>query len=150
MDTDRPPGKTLRHVAVFLFLMAAVLVALVIVPPVSTDGRPGARPDRAAAAFQLNALLNLAAAVVCGLIAVSTNGGRVAASAMVTVGLVGLVLALALVDAAAAFRTHGPPLATATSIMRLCAVADGLAGVLLITAAWRSRHPALEHPHTAR
>lgn len=119
--------------ALFCFAVAAVLM-LGVIQPVEGEVLRGATPERAVQAFWVNIILNLLTSVTLVGIAFWSKGRSwLSTSVLVVVGLVALLLGLALFDAGAAYRSHGPAMQTASAILFFCAAADVLAGILVVT-----------------
>ena len=126
-----------------LFTYAAILgaVALVlaagVIEPVRAEAALGATPEEAVYAFLVNIGFNILSAVILVFIAMRSKGrGWFSTSANMVVGLVVLFLGIALADAASAYQSHGPLMQTASTLLFLCAAADFLAGVLIVTTAF--------------
>lgn len=119
-----------------LLVVVAVVIAVGIIPPVKTDTSPHATPEMAVPAFWVNALLNLAVAVVLGVIGFRTTGrSRWSTIVLWSAGLLTLLFAFALNDAAFAYQGHGPALRTARILLHFCTVADLVAALVAISAA---------------
>jgi hypothetical protein len=120
------------------FAAVAIVQATVIIPAVKSDTFALAAPDRAAIAFWVNSLLFLAIAVVLFLLSrrVAESGLK---GGLIGLGILALVLALALFDAAIAFKAHGPSMQTADTMLFVCATLGLLASILLITTAFFRR-----------
>ena len=113
-----------------LLVLVAILLALSVIPAVKSDSSPGANPDRAVPAFWVNFGLILVAATACAVIViVSKERSRASTSSLVVVGLVVLMLGLALVDAASAYRFHGPSMQSISTLLFICAAVDILVGI---------------------
>ncbi len=121
-----------------LLALVALLVALVIVPAVESDVSPNARPEKAVLAFWVNVGLNLILAIACGGVAfVAKFQGSVSVAILVVIAIVGLLLGLALVDAAFAFRSHELIMPGTPALLFICAAVDLIAGVVVILAVAR-------------
>jgi quinol-cytochrome oxidoreductase complex cytochrome b subunit len=119
-----------------LLVAVAVLIAVGIIPPVKNDTFPRATPERAVPAFFVNVVYNLVVAVVLGVIGFRTTGrSRWSTIVLWSVGLLTLLFAYALNDAAFAYRGHGPALHTATILLHFCSVADLVAALVALIAA---------------
>jgi len=119
-------------------LLVAVAITLMsgVIGPVTEEFRRGATPDIAVKAFWVNIGLSLLLAVFVVVVATSSVGPRwISVSLLILSGLVVLVLGLALADAGEAYRSHGPQMATASTLLFVCAVADIFAAGLTVTAA---------------
>ena len=115
-----------------LLVLVAILLALSVIPAVKSDNSPGANPDRAVPAFWVNFGLILFAAIACAVIViVSKERSRASTTSLVVVGLVVLMLGLALVDAASAYRSHGPSMQSISTLLFICAAVDILVGITL-------------------
>lgn len=126
-----------------LFVYAAVLVAValvlafVVVGPVTDEVSLGATPQRAVQAFWANFGLNLLSAVVLILIAVRSKGRTwISTCVHVIMGLIVVFLGIALADAASAYQSHGPSMQTASILLFICALADILTGLLVVISAF--------------
>jgi hypothetical protein len=131
-------ANRLLLVCASLFLLVALVVALRVIPAVKSDLSPNAVPERAVPPFWVNVGFNLLLSTSCGAIAVWSRGrGRFSTASLVVLGIVALLLGLALVDAAAAFRSH-EMLARGTSVfLFVCATVDLLAGALVLLVTYR-------------
>ena len=63
------------------------------------------------------------------IVIVSKERSRASTSSLVVVGLVVLMLGLALVDAASAYRSHGPSMQSISTLLVICAMVDILVGI---------------------
>ena len=130
-------------VGVAIFVMIALVIAAVVIPPVKADTFPLATPERAVPAFWVSFVLHLLLATVLFFTALrmtETSGGRTAV--LVSLGVIALVLSLPLADAADAYQQHGPPLQTASTSLFVCMAGGFLNAVLLITMAFLLRRRA--------
>jgi cytochrome c biogenesis factor len=119
-----------------LLVAVAVLIAGGVIPPVKTDTFPQATPERAVPAFWFNVMFNLVVAVILGVIGFRTTGRRRWSTIVLwSAGLLTLLLAFALNDAAFAYREHGPALHPATIVLHFCSVADLVAALVALSAA---------------
>ena len=124
-------------VCAVLFIIVALVVALGVIPPVKADTYPGVNHEIAAAAFWVNISLNLLSAFSLFFIAIrSKERSWKSTSVLVIVGIIVLLLGLALTDAASAYQKHGPSMESASILLFICAAADFLAGVTVITTAF--------------
>ena len=124
-------------VCAVLFVTVALVVALGVIPPVKSDTYPGVTPEKAAAAFWVNISINLLSAFSIFFIAIrSKERSWKSTSVLVIVGIIVLLLGLALADAASAYQKHGPSMESASILLFICAAADFLAGVTVITTAF--------------
>lgn len=133
--------------AAVVFGVIALLIATIVIPPVQNDTFPFATPERAATAFWVSVVLHF----FIGILLVF-NAIRFSDSSRGRPGVLGafsILFGLALLDAAVAFQAHGPALVNATTCLWICAVADFLAGVLLITTAVLLRKRKETNPSTA-
>ncbi|MFQ5398576.1 MAG: hypothetical protein ACE5E7_03165 [Anaerolineae bacterium] len=123
-------------IAAALLVAVAVLIAVGIIPPVKTDTFPQATPERAVPAFWVNVVFTFVVAVVLGVIGFRTTGrSRWSTIVLWSLGLLTLLLAFALNDAALAYRGHGPALRTATILLHFCSVADLVAALVILSVA---------------
>ena len=131
-------ANRLLLVCAILFLLVALVVALKVIPAVSADISPNAVPERAVPPFWVNVGLSVLLAASCGAVAFRSKGrDRISTTILVVFGIVALLLGLALVDAASAFRSH-EMLAQGTSLfLFFCAAVDLLTGALVIVLAYR-------------
>lgn len=131
-------ANRLLLVCAILFLLVALVVALKVIPAVSADISPNAVPERAVPPFWVNVGLSVLLAASCGAVAFRSKGRDwISTTILVVFGIVALLLGLALVDAASAFRSH-EMLAQGTSLfLFFCAAVDLLAGALVIVLAYR-------------
>ena len=115
-------------------VIVALVLALGVIQPVKEDVARGATPEKAVMAFWLNIILNLLSALFLFFVAIKSKGrGWMSTSILIIVALVVLLLGLALVDAATAYKGHGPQMQSASIIMFICAAADLLSGGLVVT-----------------
>ena len=123
-----------------LLVAVALAIALGVIPPVKADTFPAAAPESAALGLWANVVIDLVVAAVLLFIATRASGpNRVPATTVGFAGFLALLLAVALVDAAFAFRSHGPPLRTATILLVMCSAAGLVAAALLIRTAFLLR-----------
>ena len=121
-----------------LFLLVALIVALMVIPAVKSDMSPNAVPERAVVAFWVNVGFSLLLSASCGAVAVWSRGrGWLSTASLVLLGVVALLLGLALTDAGSAFRSHELLARGTPSILFVCAVADLLAGALVLLVTYR-------------
>ena len=124
-------------VCAVLFVVVALVVALGVIPPVKADTYPSVNHGAAAAAFWVNISINLLSAFSLFFIAIrSKERSWKSTSVIVIAGIIALLLGLALVDAASAYQKHGPSMESASILLFICAAADFLAGVTVITTAF--------------
>lgn len=129
--TTKTIYRGLHVTAGVLAILAATVIAFGIIPDVRADpGTSGA----AVPAFWVNVVCNVLVglAVLAGTFMVSAGGRRLLLGSAVTLAL---FLGIALLDAAAALSTHGPALDAATIRISICALADLVAGALIVLAA---------------
>ncbi len=120
-----------------LFVTVAMALVLGVIQPVNDDVFPGAIPERAVAAFWVNIVLNLLAALTLVFIAIWSKGRSwLSTSVLVVLGLVALLLGIALTDAAFAYQSHGPLMQPVSILLFFCAAGDFLAGALVVTTAF--------------
>ena len=121
-----------------LLILIAIVVAIGVIPAVYSDTSPGAEPLRAANAVWIHAGLNFLTGTVSGLLVIRSRGRTVLARTVLVLGaFVALLLATALIDAASAFRSHGPAMRTTSNLLFVCSATEALAVVLIIAAAIR-------------
>ena len=119
-------------------LLVAAVVALRVIPAVQSDASPNAGPERAVPAFWVNAGLSLLLSVSCGAVALRSKGrGWGSTTILVLVGIVALLLGFALLDAAAAFRSHEMLARGTAGILFICAAVDLLVGISVILVSCR-------------
>jgi hypothetical protein len=128
----RALSRGMPRAAAGLALGVAAAVSLRVVPAVRTDVTPGPMQDRAATAFAVNAILNVAVAIV--LAATAGARGATGRTLVATAGFVSLLLGASLVDAAAAFW-HGGNGLPAAGVCGVSAAGDVGAAVLCLIAA---------------
>ncbi len=121
-----------------LLLLVTFVVALKVIPAVKSDISPNAMPERAVPPFWFNVVLSLLLSTSGGAVAVWSKGrDRATTIILAVLGIVALLLGIALVDAAFAFRSH-EMLARGTSpLLFACAAADLLAGAFVLLVAYR-------------
>jgi len=126
-----------------LFIYGAMIVAVAtaltvgVIDPVKAEAALGATPERAVTAFWVNIAVSLFSALALVFTAIrSKNRGWISTSTHLVVGCVVLFLGIALADAAAAYRSHGPSMQQASTLLFICAVADVLTGVSIVATAF--------------
>jgi phosphoglycerol transferase MdoB-like AlkP superfamily enzyme len=120
-----------------LLVVVALVVAAGVIPPVKGDTFPLGTPQRAVPAFWINVLVTLLAAAVLAFIAIRAEGrSRPLTIALGLLAFLALLLAVALTDAAFAYRSHGPAMHTASILLFLCAAVDFLAAMLVTATAF--------------
>jgi hypothetical protein len=108
------------------------LISLRVIPAVESDSYPGANPERAVPAFWMNVGLCFITAIIVTFIAITSKGrSRITTISLILVGVVVLLLGLALVDAASAFRSHGPSMQSVSIALFICAAVDIFVGVTI-------------------
>jgi len=118
-------------------VFVVVLLALVVIPAVKTDSYPGAKPEVAVPAFWLNVGFGLFIAAVCAGIAInSKESSRATRTSFVICGIFIALLGLLLIDAAAAFRAHGPSMVAISNLIYICATVYCLAGLTVVLMAF--------------
>ena len=131
-------ANRLLLVCAILFLLVAFVVALRVIPAVSADISPNAVPERAVPPFWVNVGLSVLLAASCGAVAFRSKGrDRISTTILVVLGIVALLLGLALVDAASAFRSHEMLAQGTLMFLFVCAAVDLLSGALVIVVAYR-------------
>ena len=121
-----------------ILLVVAGLLAVGVIPAVKADTYERANPEMAATAFLVNVLVALALAAVIMFGGVPLK--RRTWPARTLLGLVGfivLIAGLCLIDATAAFGSHGPHMKLAQVFMGLAAAGEIVAGALVIWASLR-------------
>jgi hypothetical protein len=136
MTTNRGSSRRLILIGAALLVGIALAVAVGVIPPVKAAPYPLASP-KAVHAFWLNVVLQVLAAAALVFIAGRTTGRR----RRLTTGLGFLaffiiLLGLALTDAASAYRGDSPGLNRASIFLFVCAAADLIAAVLVVTSAF--------------
>ena len=135
---SRDLANRLLMICALLFLLVACVVALIVIPAVGADISPNAVPERAEPPFWVNVALSLLLAASCGAVAFTSKGrDRISTTTLVALGIIALLLGLALVDAASAFRSHEMLAQGISMFLFLCAAVDLLAGALVIVVAFR-------------
>jgi hypothetical protein len=118
-----------------LLVVGALVIAAGVIPPVKADISPSATPQKAVAAFWGNVVFALLAAAVLVFIALRATGrSRLLTIVLVLLAALALLFGLALIDAAFAFKTHGPAMQTVPILLFLCSATDLLAAALAIYA----------------
>jgi hypothetical protein len=117
-----------------LLIVVAIILIVGVIPQVKADTYQFAAPDRAAPAFWVMVVFSLltAAAIGSNAIRATVRSRRLLVNFGILAFIV-LLFALALTDAAFAFRGHGPDMQTASALLFLCVAADVLAAVLSFT-----------------
>ncbi len=134
MTLDERFCRISTRVAAGVCLLIAIVVWSIVLPPVKADTFVQATPDRAAAAFKVGLFMfEMLAAALALMSMLITRPGVVGGIA--TSGIVVLVLSLFLLDAANAYRAHGPDLALADECLYGCFAAGVLTSILLIVVA---------------
>jgi hypothetical protein len=131
-------ANRLLIVCSILFLLVAFVVALRVIPAVGSDISPNAVPERAVPPFWVNVGLSVLLALSCGAVAFWSKGrDRISTTILVVLGIVALLLGLALMDAASAFRSHEMLAQGTSKFLYLCAAVDLLSGALVIVVGYR-------------
>jgi len=121
-------------------LATAAVLAMSVIPPVRADAFPGAAPERAVPAFWVNAILNVL--VAARALSASRLGDGAPTRRRVWTGVAGviaLLLGLALIDAAVAFRAHGPAMQGAVVALWVCVCLDLAGGVSMLVSTFLQR-----------
>jgi hypothetical protein len=132
MDSNRKAYRRILFASAGLLATVAVVLVAGVIPPVKSDTFSLAAPESAATAFWVNVAFNVLAAAAFALRA--TGRSRLSRGFLVSLALLTLLFALALTDAAFAFRAHGQAMHTVPILLLFCASADLLAAVLADTA----------------
>jgi len=120
-----------------ILIVVAVVVAVVVIPQVRAEVLRGTTPEKAVTAFWVNVGLSFLSGVTLFFVAIRSKGRSwISISIIILAGIVVLILGLALADAASAYKSHGPPMQTATILLFICAVADLLSTVLVVSTAF--------------
>jgi hypothetical protein len=122
-----------------LFISAAILVVvalvlvLVVIPPVRIEASTGATTERAVQAFWGNVVLHALFSLTITLMAFRSEGRTALTTTLhVVLGAFVVFLGLALADAGSAYGSHGPSMQSASSLLVVCAVADLVTGALVV------------------
>lgn len=136
--------------AALLLAVVALAVATGVIPMVKGDTQFGATPEKAVPAFWFTVGVNLLGAAALWRLTFRPAGRSPGAAFVLRFGaFVALLLAIALVDAAAAYGGHGPTMRTATILLFGCAAAEAAAAVLMGAAAMgRPKHARGDLPPT--
>jgi len=125
-------------ICALLFALVVLVVALVVIPAVESDESLNALPERAVPAFWINVYLNLLLAIACaGVAFIAKSQGSISVAIQIVVAIGGLLLGLALIDAAFAFRSHELITSGTPPLLFICAAADLVAGAAAVVAAAR-------------
>jgi hypothetical protein len=137
MNLSFPVYRRLLFVYVAVIVVVALVIALGVIGPVKEDVYRNATPEIAVKAFWFNIGFNLFMAAVLVLIAIPAKGrSGISTAAHIVVGFIVTILGLILIDAASAYRVHGPAMQTASILLFICAAADILVGVLVFITAF--------------
>jgi hypothetical protein len=129
-------SRTLLLTAAVLLIVAALVVAIAVIPQVQAEVLRGGTPQQAVTGFWINIIVSALVAAIIWLVAIRTKNRKFFPMFILGVmGLIILVLGWALSDAAGAYITHGPAMYTASIILFVCAGVDFLALLLVIVAA---------------
>lgn len=131
------------RVAAGVCLLVALVIWTIVLPPVKADTFARATPDRAAIAFKVVLLLFefLAGALVLISLRITRRGS---VGGIITCGIIILVLSLLFLDAANAYRAHGPDLRVADEFLYGCFVVAVLVSILLFVVAFVLRKGSKE------
>jgi hypothetical protein len=122
--------------AFFLVILSIVLI-LGVIPAIKEEVMRGGTPEKAVTAFWVNIGFNALSAISIIVIALKSKGRSwISTSLLVFVGFIIMLLGLALADAASAYQKHGPSMQSASLFLFICAAADFLAGLTVITTAF--------------
>jgi hypothetical protein len=137
--TDRI--RSSRHLIIIsAALLAAAAIALVlgVFPPVRSDTFRHAAPGSAAAAFLVQAVIAVLAAIMLAFVAYRVvDRPRPSIAILHVIGTLVFLLGIGLVGPAPTFWVHGPALHMATILMFLSAAAEFAATGLVVAAASR-------------
>ena len=124
-----------------LFLLAAILLCLIagtvgvaVIGPIRSDTFPGATPGRAIPALRFIAAFFTVMAVLLFVLARAKSRRAAFAAATIFIAVVLALVALPLLDAASAYRTHGPAMRGTSLLLYLCSAACLVVGVLDLVA----------------
>lgn len=119
-----------------VLLATALTIALGVIPPAKADTYPGVKPGVVVMAFGINiGLTVLSSLSILSMALKSRKRNWKSTTVLVTAGVIILVMALALLDAASAYQKHGPGMQTATILLFTCAAVDFLTAVTVIITA---------------
>lgn len=121
-----------------LFFAVALTVVVIVIPVVKADTFPGATPRVAVYAFMFIAALNVLLGG-CLMAAVRKGGERSEKALLVAVGVLGLLLAVPLLDAAVAYAGEGRGMQFASGFLSTCVVAELGAAVLALVGTFLHR-----------
>jgi len=128
--------RRMLFVCAVLCVVVALVVALGVIPLVKADTSPDVNHEKVAAAFWLNFGIALLSAFSLFIIVIrARERSWKSTSVLLSAGLLVFVLGLALADAASAYLNDSPSLHSASLFLFICAAADIIAGVAVITAA---------------
>jgi len=120
-----------------LLVIAALIVALGVIPRINADTDPSIDHAKVTAAFWVNIGLALLSAISLFIIFIrASERSWKSTSVLIIAGLIAVLLGLALADAASAYRNDSHPLHAASIFLFICAVVDFLAGVVIIASAF--------------
>ena len=126
-------SRRLLLICAAVFVIVALVLMLGVIRPVKDELARGGTTENAVLGFWINIILNFISALALFLIAIRSKGRSwISTSLLVIAALVVLLLGLALLDAASAYRGHGLPMRSATIIIFICAAADILGGFLVV------------------
>lgn len=134
MTTAEQFCRLSTRVAAGACLVVAIVIWTIVLPPVKADTFARATPDRAVIAFKVVLFLFevLAAALALMSLQITRRG---IAGGLVTCGVIVLVLSLLFLDAANAYRAHGPDLLVADQCLYGCLVVGVVVSILLFVVA---------------
>ncbi len=142
-------SQRLARTSAVLLVVVALVVAVGVIPMVKDDMQRGATPGQAVPAFWFTVGVNVLGAAALWLLIFRPGSRSPGATFIPRLGaFVALLLAIALVDAAAAYGGHGPAMRTATILLFCCAAAEAVAAVLMSAASLGHTTPAKDHPHS--
>ena len=145
MTTKLGSSRRLILIVATLLIGVAFVLAVAVIPPVKAAPYPLASP-KAVSAFWLNAILQVLVAAIFVFTAVRATGrGRLLTLVLGLLAFVTIVLGLALTDAGSAYRGDSPGLSRAAIFLFVCAAADLVAAVLVVTTAFRLPRRAVHH-----
>ena len=120
-----------------MFAAVALVLILGVIEPVTVEASIGATKAVAVKAFWVNISLNLLLAAFLVFVAIRLKTQFWNAAPVHAVGgVIGILLGIALMDAASAYQSHGPSMQTASLLLFLCAGVDFLTGLVLVITAF--------------
>jgi hypothetical protein len=143
MEVELDDLKSSRHLlltSAILLVLSAILVAVLVIPPVRADTFPGSTPEAAVPAFWVNILLSSLSAIGLGMAARKARGrSRGLTAFLVILLLLMFLLAVALNDAARAYGAEGPAMRSAASVLYLCSGMDFIAWILVLITVFQQK-----------